>query len=99
MIAVLTLGLLAPAALARDQESDTVRVTRDRDQFRAKRERTLLQRDNARDSALARQRARSESRRQADSERRSRLTAEPTNRLSDRLYFRPKPLGTSSRPR
>ena len=70
LIAAVMFGLLpGPTAYAGDQESDTLRVTRDRDQFRAKRERTLLQRDRARDSALTRQKARSESRRRADAER------------------------------
>lgn len=101
LLLALAFGVLGlPMAQAgSDRESDTVRVTRDRDAFRAKRERTLLKREQARERSMERQRARSEARRRADVERRARITAEPTNRLSDRLIVRPEPLGTAARPR
>lgn len=99
LLAVAIGVLLLPAGVSRAEESDTVRVTRERDAYRAQREKTLVRRDQAREASRERLRARSAARRQADVERRARILAVPTNRLSDRLIVRPKPLGKASRPR
>ena len=99
IVALAAVGSIPTEVAAFDNESDTVRVTRELDRHRADRARTLERRDRARESALSRQRERRDARREADIQRRSRLTAEPSNRLTDRLYFRPEPLGKAARPR
>ncbi len=98
VLSLLIAGAVPPSS-GRAEESDTARVTRELDRYRQDKARVLLRRDQARDSALTRQRSRGDARRRADSLRRDRLSAEPSNRLTDRLYLRPEPLGTAARPR